>query len=159
MWIHWLEYRVGKLPTKGRIVNILGFASHIGCLMHFWFFFFLNNFIYLFIYLFIYFWLFWVFSAVQAFLCLWWAGAMLHNSVQTSHCGGFSCWGAQALGAWASAADSWGFQAHSTGSIVVGWVASQHVGSPQARDRTCLSCTGRWILYQWANRKALFSFF
>ena len=36
-------------------------------------------------------------------LQLWWAGATLRCGAQDSHCGGFSCWGAQALGTWASA--------------------------------------------------------
>ena len=36
------------------------------------------------------------------FLQLWRAGATLHCSVRASHCGGLSCCGAQALGAWAS---------------------------------------------------------
>ena len=36
------------------------------------------------------------------FLQLWGAGATLGCSVQSSHCGAFSCCGAQALGAWAS---------------------------------------------------------
>ena len=37
----------------------------------------------------------------------------------------------------------------STGSIVwrMGSVALQHVESFRIRDRTCVSCTGRWILY------------
>ena len=37
-----------------------------------------------------------------AFLWLWRAGATLRCSAQASHGGGFSCCGAQALGAWAS---------------------------------------------------------
>ena len=38
----------------------------------------------------------------------------------------------------------------STGSIVVarGSVAPQHVGSSRTVGRTCVFCTGRWILYQ-----------
>ena len=27
-------------------------------------------------------------------------------------------------------------------------------GSSQPRDQTCISCTGRWILYHWATREA-----
>ena len=38
----------------------------------------------------------------QAFLSLWLAGATLCCGTQPSHCGGFSCCGARALGAWAS---------------------------------------------------------
>ena len=56
-------------------------------------FFFLNKFIYLFIY-----------GCIRSsllctgFLYLWWAGATLCCGVRTSHCGGFSCCGALALG-------------------------------------------------------------
>ena len=32
---------------------------------------------------------------------------------------------------------------------------AQHVGSSQIRERTCVSCIGRWILYHWATREAL----
>ena len=37
----------------------------------------------------------------------------------------------------------------STGSVAVvhGLVAPRHVGSPRIRDQTCISCTGKWILY------------
>ena len=34
-------------------------------------------------------------------------------------------------------------------------VALRHVQSSQARDRTCVSCIGRWILYQCTTREAL----
>ena len=37
----------------------------------------------------------------------------------------------------------------------VGLVALQHVESPQIRDRTQVSCIGRWILSHWATREAL----
>ena len=68
--------------------------------IYFSFFFNMNGWI-LFIYLFI-------FGCVGSsslcvgFLWLWRAGATLHCSVWASHCGGFSCCGAWALGAWAS---------------------------------------------------------
>ena len=53
--------------------------------------------------LFIYFWLHWVFVAVRGLsLVAARAGATLHCCAQASHCGGFSCRGAQALGARAS---------------------------------------------------------
>ena len=42
-------------------------------------------------------------SLLQAgFLQLWRVWAILHCGARASHCGGFSCCGAQALGAWAS---------------------------------------------------------
>ena len=55
------------------------------------------------IYLFIYFWLHWVFVAARGLsLQLWQVGAALYCGAQPSHCDGFSCCGAWALGARAS---------------------------------------------------------
>ena len=65
---------------------------------------FLNRFLFVFntfIY-FIYFWLHWVFVAAHGFLYLRGAGAALSCGARASHCGGFSCCGARALGTWAS---------------------------------------------------------
>ena len=53
-------------------------------------------------FIFIYFWLCWVFAAVRGLSLVAARGATLRCSVQASHCGDFSCGGAQALGAWAS---------------------------------------------------------
>ena len=39
---------------------------------------------------------------------------------------------------------------------LMGFVAPQHVGSSWIRDQTCVSSIGRWILYHWAPRKALY---
>ena len=53
--------------------------------------------------LFIYFWLRWVFVNVRGLsLVAASRGATLCCAAQASHCGGFSCCGAPALGAWAS---------------------------------------------------------
>ena len=59
-----------------------------------------------------------------------------------SHCSGLSRCGVWALGTWAS--------------VVVAhrWVSSRPVGSSWIRDRTCVSCIGRWILYHWTTREA-----
>ena len=57
--------------------------------------------IYLFI-LFIYFWLPWVFVAVCGLSVVAVSRATLCCSARASHCNGFSCCGARALGAWAS---------------------------------------------------------
>ena len=44
-------------------------------------------------------------------------------------------------------------------AIILEWVAiSFSRGSSQARDRIHISCTGGWILYHWAIRKALKGF-
>ena len=77
------------------------------------FFFLINLF-----YLFIYFWLRWVFVAVaRAFSSCSERGATLNCGVRVSHCGGFSCSRAQALGMWASVVVARGLQ--SAGSVVV----------------------------------------
>ena len=77
-----------------------------GSIFFLFFFFFLKQrllFIYFYkLYLFIYFWLCWVFVAAHGLSLVVGAGATLHCGVQASHCGGLSCCGAGALGAWAS---------------------------------------------------------
>ena len=46
----------------------------------------------------------------------------------------------------------WGFHAR-----ILEWVAMPSSrGYSQLRDWTCISCIGRWILYHWATREALF---
>ena len=52
--------------------------------------------------LFIYSWLHWVSVAVHGLSLVVASGATLRCSAQAPHCGGFSCCGARALGAWAS---------------------------------------------------------
>ena len=43
---------------------------------------------------------------------------------------------------------------------VLKWVAiCLSRGSSQSRDRTCVSCIGRWILYHWATWEAPYLFF
>ena len=51
---------------------------------------------------FIYFWLCWVFIAVHRLSLVAASGATLHCGARASHCGGFSCCRARALGAQAS---------------------------------------------------------
>ena len=86
------------------------------------FFFFLNKFIYLFFFL----------AALglcccTGFLQLRWAGATLHCGVWASHCGGFSCCRAWALGAWASVVAARGLS--SCGS----WALEHRLSSGGAR--------------------------
>ena len=80
--------------ADSRVAYLLGL-----CTPTFYSFFFFN--INLFIYLFI-FGCFWFFVAVCGFLKLRRAGATLRCSVWASHCSGFCCCGARALGARAS---------------------------------------------------------
>ena len=83
---------------------------------------------YSFFYLFIYFWLRWVFVAARGlslvavsrgYSSLWCTGFSLWWLLiaVASHCGGFSCCRARALGTWASVVVAHGLQ--STGSVVV----------------------------------------
>ena len=50
----------------------------------------------------IYFWLCWVFVAAHGLAVVVLSGAVLHCNARVSHCCGFSCYGAQAIGTWAS---------------------------------------------------------
>ena len=64
------------------------------------------------------------------------------------HCSGFSCCGEQLQGTWASEFAGYGLGVavpglQSTGSIVV----AKPVGSSWIRDRSCVFCIVRWILY------------
>ena len=74
----------------------------------------LNFYIYIYIYiyiykiLFIYFQLCWVFIATHRLSLVWEAGVTLGCDVRSSHCGGFPCCGAQALGHIGSVVVVWG---------------------------------------------------
>ena len=69
--------------------------------------------------------------------------------VWASHCGGFSCCRARA-----SVVAAMGSRAQAQKLWCTGLVGPWHVGSSQIRDRTCVSCIGRRILYYWATREA-----
>ena len=73
---------------------------------------------------------------------LWQVGATLHRAAQASHHRGLSRCGAQAPDA--QAQQLW----------LTGPAAPRHVGSSQARARTCVSCIGRQILNHCATREA-----
>ena len=85
-------------------------------------------------------------------------GLLSSWGARASHCGGFSCCGAQALGpaglsSWrhvSSVVEEHGLK--STGSVVV--VHRLSVGSSWIRDRTRVSCVGKWILFHWAAWEA-----
>ena len=91
------------------------------------------------------------------FLYLRRAGATLRCSVQASHCSGFSCCGARALGVQASVAvarrlSSCGSQALKH-RLSTGLVALRHVWSSQTRAWTRVPCIGRWILNHCTTRE------
>ena len=82
-------------------------------------------------------------------------GAALYGGAWASRCGGLR-WGAQALeGAGFSGCGSWALSRAQAQSL---WfrslVALWHVGSSRTRNRTRVSCIGRWILYHWATGEA-----
>ena len=58
----------------------------------------------------IYFWLRWVFVAAHGLSLVAVSGATLHCGARASHCGGFSCCGAGALGVRASVVVARGLQ-------------------------------------------------
>ena len=112
--------------------------------------------------LFIYSWLHWVFVAacgLAGFLQLWRAGATLHCGAWASHCGGFSCCRARALGAWAQQLQLAGSRVQAQQLWCVGLAAPWHVGSSRTRAQTCVPCIGRRILNHCATREALFFLF
>ena len=98
------------------------------------------------------------------FLYLWQevaSASPLCCGVWPSHCAGFRCCGARALGSRASVAVSHGLVSQLPGSRAqtqrlwsMGLVAPRHVGSSRTRDRAHIPCIGRWILHPWATRKA-----
>ena len=85
------------------------------------------------------------------FLQLQRAGTTLRCGAQASHCGGFSCCGAWALGARASVVVACRLQQlwHT------GLVAPRHEGSSWTRARTHVPCMGRRILNHCATRVVL----
>ena len=83
--------------------------------------------------------------------------ASLHCNMQASHCGGFSCCRAQALGLTGSVVGSSQAREHwlsSCGKQAL--VALQHVGSSWTRDQTQVPCVGKWILKYRTTRKVLY---
>ena len=80
--------------------KVVVFSLHKSQYFLFYSILFIYLFIYLFVYLFIYLWLCWVFITGRGLsLLVVSRGYSFHCGVRASHCGGFSCCGAQALGA------------------------------------------------------------
>ena len=85
---------------------------------------------------FIYFWLCWVFAATHGLSLVAVSRAPLHGGAPASHCGGFSCCGAEVLGTQAPVAAVHGSVATVHGlscSVVCAWT----------RDGICVPCIGR----------------
>ena len=82
----------------------------------------------------------------EGFLQLQQVGATLHHGAWASHCSGFSCCRARALGAQAQQLWLVGSRAQAQQLWRTGLVAPWHVRSSQLRARTCVPRIGRWIL-------------
>ena len=83
----------GVVPTPSEPWRQINFAGWLTCYVMF------RALIYLFVCLFINFWLHWVFVATRGLSLV---GATLRCGARASHCSGFSCCGARALGVQAS---------------------------------------------------------
>lgn len=79
-------------------------------------------------------------------------GPLSSCGVQPSHCGGFSWYGAQALGpVGSSSCSTWALGLRYTGLTAPGHVWSSWIG-----NWTWISCIGMGILNHWTTREALF---
>ena len=109
--------------------------------------------VYLFTYISLaYFWLWRAFVAAGAFSSCSQRGPA-GCRVQASHCGGFSVVGHGLSG---TGAPAWWLPGCRTQAQQL-WcrlVALPRVGSSQTRDRSHVSCIGRWILYHYSTREA-----
>ena len=88
-------------------------------------------------------WLHWVFIVGVGFLQFQQAGATLHYSVQASHCSGFSCCGARALGARDSVVVACRLSSCGSQSPVVVPNGLSSCGSQALECR--LNCCGAWV--------------
>ena len=105
----------------------------------------------------------WVFIAVRVLSLVAVSRGYLRCCAWASHCSGFSCCGAWAVGSRASVVAARGLSSCglralesrlSSCGAVVGLVAPRHVGSSRTRARTCVPCIGRRILNHCTTREA-----
>ena len=92
------------------------------------------------------------YNFIYLFLAVLGLRCCLHRSssgVRASHCGGFSCCRAWALGhADFSSRRLWALE-HGPNIWWKGFIDPRYVGSSWIRDQTPVSCIGRQILYYW----------
>ena len=89
-------------------------------------------------------------------------GATLRCGARASHCGGFSCCRAWALGEqasvvvahWLSSCRSWALEHRLSSCGVRALLLRSMWNSSRMRDRTCVPCIGRWILNHCTTREA-----
>ena len=80
------------------------------------------------------------------------AGASLCCGAQASHCSGFSCWEARALGAWAQ--QLWPAGSRAQAQQLVAHRLSCSVAPSRTRARTCVPYIGRRILNHCTTKEA-----
>ena len=91
-------------------------------------------------------WLHWILVAPSLVVESWGYSSC---GVQASHCSGFSCFRAWALGCLDfNSCSSWAQYLWRKGLV-----AQKHVGSSQTRDWTGVQCIARWILNCWTTRE------
>ena len=98
---------------------------------------------------------------LSGFLSLRRAGSTLCCSARASHLGGFSCFRAQARGAWASVAVAGGLRSYASRALehwlsscgVWALIAPRHAESSWTRDQTHVPCTGRWTVIHCTTRE------
>ena len=88
----------------------------------------------------------WAFSSVE-----W--GLLSSCSVSASHCDGFFCCEAWALGTQAQQLQLTGSRAPTQSLGCLGLITPQHVASSWTRDQICVPCIGKWILIQCTTRE------
>ena len=95
----------------------------------------------------------WVFVTVRGLSLVVESRAPSLVVVWASHCSGFSCCRAQALGPMGSVitVSNQGLSSYGTGASC----PLRYVGSSQTRTQTGVPCIGRQILYHWTIRKGL----
>jgi len=117
------------------------------------------------------FWVFFLFALGLLLRTAWFSKfssfTTLSCGAQASHCGGFSCCGAQALGTWASVDAAQGLiscwfssrrlmdsRTQTQWLWCTGFSCPRHVGSSKTRDQTSFPCIARQILNHWTTREA-----
>ena len=91
LWVHYLLQQKpnNKKKSSARRIGYYHFLkNHIS----------LKTFLYVYLFIWGFYWLIRLFLGALGFLQLWWVGATACCGVQASHPGGFSCFGARALG-------------------------------------------------------------
>ena len=84
-------------------------------------------------------------------------GPLSSCSAWVSHCGGFSFFRAQAVGLTGfSSCSSWAPEHRLNSCDIWALLLRSMWDLPRSRIWTRVSCIGRWSVYQWATREALF---